>query len=278
MTDYRNLLDMQSDADVVLTFHRDRLAKLGVPAKHFYNSLRRSLLREGRYGDDMEKASIKEVMKRYRERHKKLPTTEAYYWQTSLKSLLRVEHDFAGTDANSLPRRTNRAVDAAADMVTKVLEGLHGARRDLRKRPKFNPVEAYRRKVEEEAERAVNATLSAWKPTIGVVLPNDKKPDNKRFARSFGITISIGWLRQTQEIGTSIGSRFIAQADLVDQIGEYDLYQIEYYEGSDKKRKHGFVGLYRGTKVRGFGTKPETALQWTRRQVLVAAQRKMGVI
>lgn len=95
------------------------------------------------------------------------------------------------------------------------------------------------------------------------------------------LQLSIGWKRQTDALGaTNVGSRFITKADLVDQIGEYDLYQITYHENGERvtEPKYGFVAKYRDGNIRGFGNKPETALQWTRRQVLVAAQRKMGVI
>lgn len=85
------------------------------------------------------------------------------------------------------------------------------------------------------------------------------------------------WRQKTAACGGPIiGSRFILQADLVDQIGEYDLFQVRYLtNATEGNEQFGFVARYRGTTIRGFGAKPETALSWTRRQVIMRGTKAL---
>jgi hypothetical protein len=90
--------------------------------------------------------------------------------------------------------------------------------------------------------------------------------------------ISVLWKQHAEAVGGGvIGRRFIARAKLVDQIGEYDLFEIIYHESGANKHtpQTGYVGRYRGTNIRGFGAKPETALSWTARQVVIHGTRKL---
>ena len=91
-------------------------------------------------------------------------------------------------------------------------------------------------------------------------------------------TISPLWHRQIDAVGgPSIGHRFIARATLVDQVGEYDLFEVRYFEnGSNHKiPQTGYVGRFRGTTIRGFGAQPLTALSWTRRQVVMRGTKAL---
>lgn len=90
--------------------------------------------------------------------------------------------------------------------------------------------------------------------------------------------ISPLWHRQMDAVGgPSIGHRFIARATLVDQIGEYDLFEVTYFENGAKKNtpQTGYVGRFRDTTIRGFGVKPDTALSWTRRQVVMRGTKAL---
>ena len=132
--------------------------------------------------------------------------------------------------------------------------------------PSYRPLASRIGEIEGRAQHAAREGLgqtTAIRPGIG---------------RGKHHRISPLWVQQTEAVGGgTIGHRFIARATLVDQVGEYDLFEINFYENgaNEGNLQTGYVGRYRGTKIRGFGHKPETALNWTRRQVVIEATRKL---
>jgi hypothetical protein len=142
---------------------------------------------------------------------------------------------------------------------------IHTSRR-ASKPPLYRPLAERIERVEAKARYAAREALgqtTTIKPGVG---------------RGKHHRISPLWVQQTEAVGGgTVGRRFISRAVLVDQIGEYDLFEINFYENgaSEGNLQTGYVGRYRGTKIRGFGHKPETALNWTRRQVVIEATRKL---
>lgn len=92
------------------------------------------------------------------------------------------------------------------------------------------------------------------------------------------IRISPMWSRMVGQIGGAVlGWRFITRAEKVDQVGGFDLFQVEYYtDPATQGPRWGYVAKLRGGTTRGFGDKAETALKWAERQVVVKATRKLA--
>ena len=156
--------------------------------------------------------------------------------------------------------------------------GLLGELRDLRLRRKnrlrWSPLSDKLFATLEAANSAASTVLGGKNaPALciaGLFTADQWAPD--------AYTISPLWHRQIDAVGgPSIGHRFIARATLVDQVGEYDLFEVHYFENGStyKIPQTGYVGRFRGTTIRGFGAQPLTALSWTRRQVVMRGTKAL---
>lgn len=171
------------------------------------------------------------------------------------------------------PRRSDN-IERLVRVYCGILGELRDVRRKRKERSRWSPLSDKLFGTLESAISAASAVLGKGSAPVlriaGLYAVDQSPPD--------AYTISPLWHRQVDAAGGhSIGHRFIARATLVDQIGEYDLFEVKYFEnGSNHKiPQTGYVGRFRDTTIRGFGVKPETALSWTRRQVVMRGTKAL---
>lgn len=157
--------------------------------------------------------------------------------------------------------------------------GMLGELRDERLKRKYRePYEPVRHRLLYTLNKARQALGEALGNDYTLILQIPGLPGLEVDGAPGTCAISPLWHRQMDAVGgPSIGHRFIARATLVDQIGEYDLFEVTYFENGAKKNtpQTGYVGRFRDTTIRGFGVKPDTALSWTRRQVVMRGTKAL---
>ena len=187
--------------------------------------------------------------------------------------------DMLKTSLTQLPAADDPRRSDNIERLVRVYCGLLGEFRDLRVRRKTRPRWA-------PLSDKLFTTLEAAVSAASTVLGKGNTPP-LRIAGLYAVdqsppdayTISPLWHRQMDAVGgPSIGHRFIARATLVDQIGEYDLFEVKYFENGTNYKipQTGYVGRFRGTTIRGFGAQPLTALSWTRRQVVMRGTKALA--
>jgi len=182
-------------------------------------------------------------------------------WPSTIADKLRVANKPDSWSAGGM----NCEVESLREGISSLLHQIWRVRRKLTFRERVSALRL--RKI--EIERQVREAASNVLPYHAEWHVRDKGVQSHYL-------VGAMWPQQMEAVGgCTIAKRFLTRADLVDQIGEYDLFQIEYYEGADRTVHHGFVARYRGTKIRGFGAKPEVALGWCRRQVILTGTKKL---
>lgn len=144
-------------------------------------------------------------------------------------------------------------------------------------REPYQPVKEALDEVLRHARVEAGNTLT-WRPVFHHRrFEEDLYATNHDGIRTYALTAT--WLRMTKKLQkASVGDRFILSAKLVDEVGVIDLYQITFLDGQNRDVQHGFLGKYKHDSIRGFGVKPETALQWTKRQIIMSANKKIGLL
>lgn len=162
-------------------------------------------------------------------------------------------------------------ISGHAELLAKAYVNLKTMRHGRKSGRKYKTIQSTIADVKDEAQRLAFETLKT--PTAIEVRYRQMKTGPRKCH-----LIGPMWKHKTDACGGgSIGNRFILNADLVDQIGEYDLYEIQYLSNGEKSDtvQHGYLARFRGTSIRGFGAKPETALSWTRRQVVMRGTKAL---
>lgn len=180
---------------------------------------------------------------------------------------------------HALKEIPSRGADLSAGSIERLVSSYCGILKDLRvarlhrkSRQHWAPLKDKLFDTLDAARRAADSVLGKGN-TLALKVPGLSDVETPGT-----YTISPLWHRQMDAVGgPGIGHRFIARAVLVDQIGEYDLFEVTYFENGAQSNtaQVGYVGRFRGTTIRGFGVKPETALSWTRRQVVMRGTKAL---
>lgn len=177
------------------------------------------------------------------------------------------QYEFARIMTQDLEDHSSSYFSYLAEALAHALSETMTYRRDRKSTVGYNPLGDSLNRIKSAAKSACSSVTNV---KVDFVVSSDPKHPAPH-------KVSPLWEKQTELAGgTSIGNRFISRADLVDQIGEFDLFQIEYYMGSDATVKFGFLARYRDSSIRGFGTRADTAMQWARRQVVLYGTRKLS--
>jgi hypothetical protein len=144
------------------------------------------------------------------------------------------------------------------------------------KREPYQPIKDRLEEVIAVARHEAGRTLP-WRPHFHLKrFEEDRLMTTSEGTKSFAI--GAGWKLMTEKLQSPrVSDRFILSAKQVDDIGVIDLYQISYLEGQSPTIQYGYLGKYKHDSIRGFGIKPDTALQWTKRQIIMAANKKLGL-
>ena len=171
-------------------------------------------------------------------------------------------------DAVKYPEETDRIwAGHMCEDLARVYKDIKMMRMNRKYGRKWDPIRTIMSETQHEANEKANNALT--RPVNIVMRGLSRRQEHSHL-------IGPMWRQKTAACGgPTIGNRFILQADLVDQIGEYDLFQISYLTGATDVAQVGYLSRYRDTTIRGFGAKPETALSWTRRQVVMRGTKAL---